>query len=191
MSWALTNGIVSHYSLAVVLWRNVFFSVVILGFCAVVAAGKRTAAISVCCQPHNWITLVFYPSLFPACNEINATLICITLLLSLRLQNEWGTVWLRDMPEKQHSGLENHGLCALTDFQMDGMNYLAGILKLLKMFGQTLFVSNLTQQPWFHHMSISFWDGRINPVEGSDIWLCLLVYEISSLAGDPLNRLVY
>lgn len=88
---------------------------VILGFGAAVAAGKWTAAISVCCQPHNWITLVFYPSLFPACNEINATLICIALLLSLRLQNEWGTVWLRDTPEKQHSGLENHELCALTD----------------------------------------------------------------------------
>lgn len=54
---------------------------------------------------------MFYPSLFPACNEINATLICITLLLSLGVQNKCDIVWLQDTPEN-NTGLQ---VCALTD----------------------------------------------------------------------------
>ena len=52
------------------------------------AAGKWTAAFSARCHPLKWITLMLYPSLFPACNEINATLICITLLLGFQAA-EW------------------------------------------------------------------------------------------------------
>lgn len=63
------------------------------------AAGKWTAAFSAGCQPHNWITLVFYPTLFPACNEINDTLICTTLLLGPLMQNECVIVWLQDTAE--------------------------------------------------------------------------------------------
>lgn len=58
---------------------------------------------------------MFYPLLFPACNEINATLICITLLLSPGQQNECGIFWLQDTAKKQHSGSENLRVCALTD----------------------------------------------------------------------------
>ena len=65
----------------------------LLGLCAVPAAGKRMTAFSACCQPLSRITLMFFfPSLFPACNEINAALICITLLLRPGLQNECGIV---------------------------------------------------------------------------------------------------
>lgn len=117
--------------------KNPAFLGLFWGFCTVLAAGKWTAAFSVCCQPLNWITLMFYPSLFPACNGINATLICITLLLNLgRAEWMWHCLTAGHAREKQHFDLESHRVRALTDLLMDLINFLSGMLKLLQKFSQ-------------------------------------------------------